>query len=275
MPDAFFNRRPGQEALRAMNTTNWNAAHYLKYADERTRPAADLAARIQLKAPGTIVDLGCGPGNSTQVLRRRWPSAKSLGVDNSPEMIQCAKASYPDQDWLLADATTWSPNNPIDLIYSNAALQWLPDHHSLVRRLFSMVASEGALAFQIPSGTYALVRTLIHDISREPRWSERMSAPRRELTMESPEFYYDALIGHASNLDIWETEYYHVLASKPAIVEWIASTGLRPFLAALETDTDRSAFVAELHRRVEDAYKSRVDGKVLFPFRRTFVIAYQ
>ena len=254
---------------------NWNATQYLKYAEERTRPAADLAARIQLDAPATVVDLGCGPGNSTQVLRTRWPQAKLLGIDKSSEMIQAAKTSYPDQDFLLADAASWTPTDSIDLVYSNAALQWLPDHRSLLRHLFSMVASSGALAFQIPSANYALVRTLIHDISRETRWSERMNGPRTELTMESPAFYYDALVGDASSLDIWETEYQHVLASKPAIVEWIASTGLRPFLAALDTDDERSAFVAELHRRIDVAFESRIDGKVLFPFRRTFVIAYR
>lgn len=254
---------------------NWNAAHYLKYADQRTRPAADLAARINLDAPHTIVDLGCGPGNSTQVLRTRWPPAELLGVDQSPDMIQAAKTSYPGQGWLLADAALWTPSDPVSLIYSNAALQWLPDHGSLLRRLFSLVAPGGALAFQIPSANYATVRTLIHDISRELAWSERMSAPRNALTMESPAFYYDALVEDASSLDIWETEYQHVLASKAGIVDWIATTGLQPFLAALDTEDERSAFMAELHHRVEAAYDSRIDGKVLFPFRRTFVIAYR
>lgn len=221
------------------------------------------------------MDLGCGPGNSTQVLRTRWPQAKLLGIDQSPEMIQAAKASYPDQDWLIGDASVWTPGEPFDLVFSNAALQWIPDHRPLMRRLISMVASGGTLAFQIPSGTFATVRTLIHDIAREPTWSERMHAPRHALTMESPAFYYDALVDEASSLDIWETEYQHVLASKSAIVDWITSTGLRPFLAALDMDDERSAFLAELQHRVDAAYESRIDGKVLFPFRRTFVIAYR
>jgi trans-aconitate 2-methyltransferase len=254
---------------------HWNAAHYLKYGDERTRPAADLAARVNLDAPRTIVDLGCGPGNSTQVLRRRWPEAELLGVDHSPEMIQAARQAFPDQNWRLADVSHWTPSEPVGLVYSNAALQWLPNHRSLVPRLFSLVAAGGALAFQIPSGNFATVRKLIHDISHEPAWSDRMDAPRRALTMESPVFYYDALAGEASAVDIWETEYQHVLPSREAIVDWMAGTGLRPFLAALDTAAERQEFLAELHRRVHDAYELRVDGKVLFPFGRTFVIAYR
>lgn len=254
---------------------DWNATHYLKYADERTRPSIDLAARINLDGPRSIVDLGCGPGNSTQVLRSRWPQARLLGVDQSPEMIQTAKATYPDQHWLHADASLWTTAEPLDLVYSNAALQWIPDHRSLMRHLFSMLASGGALAFQIPSGTFATVRTLIHDISRGPAWSERMDGARHALTMESPEFYYDTLCDVATSLDIWETEYQHVLTSKAAIVDWISSTGLRPFLGALDTDAERSEFLTELQHRVDAAYEARIDGKVLFPFRRTFVIAYR
>jgi trans-aconitate 2-methyltransferase len=255
--------------------STWNAAHYLKYGDERTRPSADLAARVELAAPRAIVDLGCGPGNSTRILRERWPQADVLGVDSSPEMIAAARQSFPQQDWLLADASTWAPAEPVDVVFSNAALQWMPDHRALMRRLFAAVAPGGALAFQIPSGTFATVRTLIHDISRDPAWNERMAGPRTALTMEPPAFYYDALSADANRLDIWETEYHHVMPSQEAIVDWISSTGLRPFLAVLATETERTAFLAELRRRVALAYESRADGNVLFPFRRTFVIAYR
>ena len=255
--------------------SNWNAAHYLKYGDERTRAAVDLAARVRLRSPRTIVDLGCGPGNSTQVLRDRWPEADLLGIDNSPEMISAARRAYPQQNWQLADAAAWTAERPVDLVYSNAAIQWLPRHDVLIPHLFAQVASGGALAMQIPSGTFAKVRTLIHEISHDPAWTERMDAPRNALTMESPEFYYDALAASATSLDIWETEYQHVLESKAAVVDWMASTGLRPFLSPLASNAERDAFLAELHRRVALAYDSRADGKVLFPFRRTFVIAYR
>lgn len=255
--------------------SNWNASHYLKYGDERTRAAEDLVARIKLDAPATVVDLGCGPGNSTQILRSRWPNSRILGVDNSPEMIAAAQGSFPNQDWLLADAADWAPATPIDLIYSNAALQWLGNHDRLIPRLLAMVASGGALALQIPSSTYAEVRTLIHEISHDPVWSDRLETPRNVLTMESPSFYYDVLVAAASELDIWETEYSHVMDSQDSIIDWIASTGLRPFLAALDNESERDAFLRQLRHRVSDAYDSRVDGKVLFPFRRTFVIAYR
>ncbi|TXT34523.1 MAG: trans-aconitate 2-methyltransferase [Planctomycetota bacterium] len=255
--------------------SDWNAEHYLKYGDERTRPAADLAARIRIDRPAVIADLGCGPGNSTQILRDRWPQSEIIGIDNSPQMIEAARRAYPDQKWLLADVSQWTSSGPVDLLYSNAALQWLPDHGALMPRLFGMVAAGGALAFQIPSSTYATVRTLIHDISYRPAWSERMNAPRNALTMECPAFYYDALVKIATNLDLWETEYSHVLESAASIVDWISSTGLRPFLAALDTDAERAEFTSELHQRVRDAYQVRADGKVLFPFRRTFVIAYR
>jgi trans-aconitate 2-methyltransferase len=255
--------------------SNWNAAHYLKFGDERTRPAADLAAQIRLENPREIVDLGCGPGNSTRVVQNRWPQAKIVGVDSSAAMIDEARLSAADIEWQLADIATWQPARTFDLVFSNAALQWLPDHGELMPRLFSFVAPGGALAFQVPSKIYATVTTLILEISCDPAWTDRMDAPRNSLSRESPEFYYDCLVGQASKLDIWETEYQHVLASPSAIIDWMASTGLRPYLAALNSEEERTAFLSRLQERVDAAYSRRVDGKVLFPFRRTFLIAYR
>lgn len=255
--------------------SKWNADHYLKFGDERTRAAVDLAARIKLDTPATIADLGCGPGNSTQILRDRWPNAEIVGVDNSPEMLQSAKQDFPAHHWLLADISAWSPASHFDLLYSNAALQWIPNHNLLVRQLFKSVAPGGVFAFQIPSSTYALVRTLIHEISRDSMWNERMKGPRNALTMENPGFYYDSLASQTSHLDIWEAEYHHVMDSKDAIVDWIASTGLRPFLAALDDENERNDFLGRLQEAVNNAYEARIDGKVLYPFRRTFVIAYR
>ena len=253
----------------------WNAAHYLKFGEERTRAAADLAARVDLESPLAIADLGCGPGNSTRILRNRWPEAGVIGIDNSPEMIDTARQSFPEQDWVLADIAEWAPAAPIDLIYANAALHWLPDHASLLQRLFSFVAPGGALAFQVPSSIYPTVRTLIHGVSEDPVWTERMDAPRAALTMETASFYYDTLAADAIALDIWETEYNHVVDSPDAVVDWISSTGLRPFLSALDTDAERDRFMTELRIRVSAAYERRCDGNVLFPFRRCFVIAYR
>jgi trans-aconitate 2-methyltransferase len=260
---------------RSGTAKGWDAALYLKYGDERTRPAVDLTARIKLDAPALVVDLGCGPGNSTHILRSRWPSAEVIGIDNSADMIAAARKAYPDQTWEQADISGWGPQRAFNLVYSNAALQWIPDHAALMVQLFKTVAPGGALAFQIPSSTYATVRTLIHEISHNATWTDRMDGPRGKLTMESPSFYYDALCGVASSLDIWETEYAHVMESADAIVDWISSTGLRPFLAVLDPDSEREQFVAELRSRVRESYEPCSDGKVLFPFRRTFVVAYR
>jgi trans-aconitate 2-methyltransferase len=222
-----------------------------------------------------VTDIGCGPGNSTELLWLRWPDAHVVGIDNSLEMIAAATSAFPNRDWIHGDVRNWNPSSPSDLVYSNAALQWLPHHEELVRDLFNSVAKGGALAFQIPSASYPLVRQFIFDISRASNWDQRMIHPRTVLTMETPAFYYDVLAAEAVSLDIWETEYMHVMNSKSAIVDWIASTGLRMFLAALDNDAERQAFTIELQRRVDEAYDERSDGKVLFPFRRTFVIAYR
>ncbi len=255
--------------------SNWNASQYLKFGDQRTRAAVDLVSRVNLDSPTTIVDLGCGPGNSTQVLRNRWPTCEIIGIDSSTEMIEAARRSWPEQTWQVTDIAQWNPPAPRDLVYSNAALQWLPNHAALIPALFHSVAPHGALAFQIPSSTYATVRTLIHDVAEDSVWRDRMSEPLSELTMETPAFYYDILSPLTTELDIWETEYVHVMQSPDAIIDWIASTGLRPFLNVLADEEERNAFVAKLRERVHTAYPPQADSKVLFPFRRTFVVAYR
>jgi len=253
---------------------DWNPDRYLLFGDDRTRPAVDLVARIQVDSPTAVVDLGCGPGNSTEALRRRWPGARVAGVDNSPEMIEAARAACPDGEWLLCSVELGGRRILKKINFSNAALQWVPDHGPLVERLLGCVAAGGALAFQIPSAHYSLVRALIHEVAQDHAWAARMVGPLKLLTMESPGFYYDHLAPLTRSLDIWETEYQHVLESHQAIVDWISSTGLRPFLQALDTEEERDEFLARLLARVKESYEVRVDGKVLYPFRRTFVVAY-
>jgi trans-aconitate 2-methyltransferase len=189
-------------------------------------------------------------------------------------MISAARQSYPDQEWMLADIKGWSADVPCDVVFSNAALQWVRDHVALTRHLFAQVNPGGALAFQIPSRIYSMVRTFIDEISRDSAWDSRMDGPRAAVTMEEPAVYYDALAPRAKALDIWETEYYHVMESPSAIVEWISSTGLRPFLDALDSHQKKQRFVTLLAERVTEAYATRSDGRVLFPFKRVFVIAY-
>lgn len=254
---------------------SWNPGEYMRFGDERTRPSVDLAARIAIDSPARVIDLGCGPGNSTRVLRARWPQAQIIGLDSSSDMIEAARADEPDQEWVVADIEGWSAGEPFDVMFSNAALQWVPDHGPLVERLLENVTHGGALAFQIPSAAYATVRTLIHDVALGGPWASRMAGPLGALTMEAPGFYYDHLAPLSRSVDIWETEYFHVMDSAPAIVDWIASTGLRPFLAVLESESEQEAFLADLHARVARAYPRQRDGRVLFPFKRTFVVAYR
>lgn len=189
-------------------------------------------------------------------------------------MIARARRSYPDQEWVLGDLSNWDAGAPYDVVFSNAALQWTRDHASLTRRLLSKVAPRGALAFQIPSGDYSAVRLCVHETSRDQAWASRMEGARAALTMEAPSFYYDALAPQASSVEMWETEYCHVMESASAIVDWVSSTGLRPFLDALGSDGEKRRFVEILTVRVADRYAPQVDGRLLFPFRRTFVIAY-
>lgn len=253
----------------------WSPAEYLRFSDERTRPSVDLASRIAVERPASVIDLGCGPGNSTRVLRQRWPEAHIVGLDSSKAMIDAARADEPLEEWVVGDIEDWVPSAPFDVVFSNAALQWVPDHRALTERLFSAVAPGGALAFQIPSAGFAAVRDLIHVIALDGPWTARMDGPLGELTMESPDVYYDCLSPHARSIDMWETEYFHVMDSAPAIVDWIASTGLRPFLEVLRSKKETQAFVGRLSEMVRDAYPQQNDGRVLFPFKRTFVVAYR
>jgi trans-aconitate 2-methyltransferase len=253
----------------------WDADLYLRFGDERTQPAIDLLARVVLDRPQRIIDLGCGPGNSTALLRQRWPESSVTGVDNSPEMIAAAKRDFPEGDWQLGDITKWTAGAPYDLVFSNATLQWLPDHATLYPRLFEQVAPGGAFAVQIPVfHTTALQRVLLA-LAAEPAWSERLQPATRALVAESPGFYYDALVEQARHIDLWETEYQHVLANADATVDWISGTRLRPYLEALGNDDDRQEFLTRLRAGVAEIYRPQRDGKVIFPFRRLFLVAYR
>lgn len=248
----------------------WNPALYLKYGDERTQPSIDLAARIRLGDPRRIIDLGCGPGNSTQVLRARWPRAAIEGLDNSEDMIAAARRECPGQTWRVGDIRDWQPEGPYDLVFSNAALQWVPDHAALIPQL---LAAGSVFAVQIPAHHASPVHQEILAVSRQPRWTDRLEPARNVLTRHPPEFYYDLLAPRSKTVEMWETEYIHILDGPAAILEWFRGTGLRPFVVPLH-EGERAAFEAELLERYAAAYPRRSDGKVLFPFRRLFFIAY-
>jgi trans-aconitate 2-methyltransferase len=251
----------------------WDAALYLQFSDERTRPAADLVARVPLDHPAHIVDLGCGPGNSTEMLRRRWPQATLVGVDSSPEMLAAARAAYPNGRWVRGDAAHWSADALVDLVFANASLQWVRDHARLLPRLLAQTGPGGVLAVQMPRLLGSPLQQAIRKVADLPEWRHATAAAQRAIAVEPPSFYYDLLQPHARRLEIWETEYCHVMADVAAIVEWIRGTGLRPYLEALDSDEQRGRFQERLLGALREVYTPRIDGRVLFPFRRLFIVA--
>ncbi len=254
---------------------NWDAELYLKFSRERTQPSVDLTARIAIPDPGRIIDLGCGPGNSTAVLRQRWPKAEITGLDGSSDMIAAASRSYPHHEWILGDISAWSARIPFDLVFSNAALQWTPSHEVLFPHLFAQVAPGGALAVQMPAHFDSTLHREILETAGNPSWRHLMGQALNALTKKPPSFYYNLLQPLAARLEIWRTEYYHVVDSPQSIIEWFRGTGLRPFLAALENEEQKMRFEELLLERYTRAYPPQNDGRILFQFRRLFIIAYR
>jgi len=238
---------------------DWDAAQYLKFQEERTQPCRDLASRIAMDpAPATIADLGCGPGNSTEVIAARFPQAAVTGLDSSEDMIAMARMRHPDWNWLTEDIATFGER--AGLIFSNAALQWLPDHEALLPRL---LLQSKTLAVQMPANADAPTHRIASSLLPEVKaWRSHDAA-----------FYYDVLAPHAARLDIWYTEYQHVLPNADAIVEWYKGSGLRPYLEALPDERAREAFLAEYRKQVREQHPARRDGKVILPFRRLFLVA--
>jgi trans-aconitate 2-methyltransferase len=248
----------------------WDDVQYLKFGDERTRAARELLARVPLREARRAVDLGCGPGNSTALLRERWPDAALTGVDNSSEMLERARRDFPAIAWKLGDAGTYQPAEPVDLLFANAVFHWLPDHASLFPSLMSRVRPGGVLAVQMPHN----YEEPSHRLMREVR--ARLLPGRDEVRALTPvagaAFYYDLLAPRASAVDIWRTTYEHVMPDAAAIVEWVKGTGLRPYLDDL-ADDERAAYLEAYRAEIDRAYPARADGKRLFSFPRLFIVA--
>lgn len=250
----------------------WDPGQYLKFADERTRPARELLARVPLESPGTIYDLGCGPGNSTALLAARWPTAQLVGVDSSTEMLAKARAQRPDIEWCQVDLAAWVPPAPAEVLYSNAALHWLPDHGALFPKLALALAPGGALAVQMPRNFGEPSHVAMAEAAAAGPWRAKAEAAIGRRPLHPVAAYYDWLAPHVRAVDLWETTYLHVLAGDDPVVEWTKGTALRPVLAALD-DNERAGFLADYAARLRRAYPKRADGKTLFPFRRLFVVA--
>jgi trans-aconitate 2-methyltransferase len=250
----------------------WNPKTYMSFAAERTRPAAELLARVALENPKRVADLGCGPGNSTALLAARWCGADLEGVDNSAEMLAEARASGIAARWTEADVAHWKPAAPCDVIFSNATLQWVPDHALLLPRLMAHLAPDGVVAFQVPCNFKEPCHTLIHALAAHGPWAAKLSGIRDSVGVLEPEAYFAILEAQARAIDIWETRYVQVLEGEDAVYRWMSGTGLRPFANALE-GVEREAFLAEYKKRVAAAYPRRESGKTLYPFQRLFAVA--
>jgi len=252
---------------------DWSAATYLRFEAERTRPSADLLARVPLTNASLVVDLGCGPGNSTELLARRFPQAEAVGVDASPDMLAAARKRLPGARFVEADVATWTPERPADVIFANAVLQWLPNHEALLPRLVGLLAPGGALAIQMPDNLDEPSHRAMREVALDPRWRERLAgASAARTALPSLEAYYDMLRPHAAQVDIWRTTYAHPLDGAEAIADWLKATGLRPFLDPLDGG-EREAFVAAYVERARRLYPALSDGKVLLRFPRLFIVA--
>lgn len=251
---------------------SWSPDQYLKFADHRLRPALDLLSRIPAENPETVIDLGCGPGNITEWLKRRWPSARITGVDSSVEMLDSAKARWPGMAWEKADIGEWLPKVPALVIYSNAALQWLDNHRALFARLYGALAPGGVLAVQMPRNFDQPSHALMRAVAQEGPWREVLSPHLRPSPVADARDYWRMLEPLGAGIDIWECDYLQVLEGEDAVLQWILGSALRPLLAALEADW-REAFLADYSARLREAYPRESNGTTLFPFKRLFILA--
>jgi trans-aconitate 2-methyltransferase len=261
----------------------WDPGQYRRFAGERARPFYDLLARVGTEHPRYVVDLGCGPGDLTAELSWRWPGAAIHGIDNSPEMIDAARkwvpppaagnaeAARPRLSFELADVRDWEPAAGIDVVISNAVLQWVPGHLDLLPRWAGALSGGGWLAFQIPGNFGSPPHVAVREMAESPRWRPLIGAVELNRQAADPEIYLGVLASAGCDVDAWETTYLHVLGGEDPVVEWVKGTALRPVLAALD-DAHAEEFLAEYRQRMRRAYPPRSFGTVL-PFRRVFVVA--
>ncbi len=252
----------------------WNSEQYLRFERERTQPSRDLAARTRVADGGLVLDLGCGPGNSTAVLAERFASARVVGADNSPQMLARARADHPDLDFVELDATGDLSDyaHRCDLVFSNACLHWVPDHETLLPRLMELLVTGGMLAVQIPlADQQVMYQQVLWPLAQSPAWRGRLGVPQSFHTL-SPERYLDVLEGAGASVDLWETTYYHQMPSHEAVLEWYRGSGLRPYLQALDEEGAHE-FEEQVLARVRYAYPPRADGSVVLRFPRLFWVA--
>ncbi len=252
--------------------SEWNAEQYLKFKNQRTQPAVDLANRLIKYKPNKILDIGCGPGNSTAVLADTFPNVHILGVDNSDDMIKKAVKAYPNINFQLCDVTSELDKlDSYDVIFSNACLQWIPNHKTFIPKLMDKLNIGGILAVQIPMNSQEKLFKIMDKVVKEPKWNFSLSDVETNGTL-LPEEYFDILAACSSNFDIWETVYYHNMPTIQAMLEWVKGTRLRPYLNALDSNT-ATELEQEIFNLATDAYSTQQNGEIIFKFRRFFFTA--
>ncbi|VVE20499.1 trans-aconitate 2-methyltransferase [Pandoraea anhela] len=252
----------------------WSSKQYSQFERERTRPVRDLLSAVPTTDAKFVVDLGCGPGNSTEVLIDRFPGADALGLDNSADMVDAARKRLPDVRFDLADIGAWRTDTPCDVILANAVFQWVPNHADILPKIASMLAPGGSLALQMPDNLDEPAHRLMREVAAESPWAEKLAnaAAAREA-LPDVAWYYALLRAAASHVDIWRTTYHHLLTGgSSAVVEWFKGSGLRPYLAPL-TEAERAEYLTRYEARIADAYPALPDGTVVLPFPRLFLVA--
>ena len=253
---------------------SWSAAQYSKFENERNRPIRDLLAQIPAAEVASAADIGCGPGNSTELLQSRFATAKVTGMDSSPDMIAAARKRLPDIAFETGDIGDWDNGGPFDVIFANASLQWVPDHAALLPRLIAKLAPGGSLAVQMPDNLDEPAHVLMRETAARGPWAVALAgASKARVPRQSVDWYYRVLRAAGAGVDIWRTTYHHPLAGgAQAVVEWFKGTGLRPFIDPLD-EAQRAGFIERYIDAVAQAYPAQSDGSVLLPFPRLFFVA--
>jgi len=252
---------------------SWSAKQYTVFEDERTRPVRDLLAALPPINARSAIDLGCGPGNSTEVLAARFPEAEIAGIDSSPDMIAAARQRLPQANFAVGDIQDCKLTGPFDVILANAVLQWVPDHESLLPQLIGKLVPKGALAVQMPDNLDGPAHRLMRELAAQGPWAAKLAdAAASRTPLASVDWYHELLRPHCAKVDFWRTTYYHCLSGgAAAIVEWFKGSGLRPFIEPL-SDAERGEYLKRYTAAITDAYPTNADGSVLLPFPRIFMV---
>ncbi|RAS37410.1 trans-aconitate 2-methyltransferase [Paraburkholderia bryophila] len=254
------------------STTDWYAKQYVLFENERTRPVKDLLAAVPATDVRVAVDIGCGPGNSTEALAARLPGAAVSGLDSSADMVAAARKRLPQFQFDMVDISTWDAPGPYDLILANAVLQWVPDHERLFPSLVTKLAAGGSLAVQMPDNLDEPAHRLLREIAVDGPWAPKLAGVERTMR-HGAAWYYSLLKPLCARVDVWRTVYHHPLTGgADAVVEWFKGSALRPFLAQLD-DAEEPAFLQRYRDEIARAYPALEDGTVLLPFPRLFVVA--